>query len=160
MERSRTDPAMLVVTYTAEHNHPLPTHRNSLAGSTRQKLSPPPASAATFPSASGGGRNRDRMPPSNPPSTYVEDEHLRQRKGEEEEDEEEEEVLTVADMEMVGEEDMLFLEIEQGGGRTGVGAAKLPAISDFYADEGGFAEHFFASTWMANGNAAAAAGGS
>ena len=28
---------MFIVTYTAEHNHPAPTHRNSLAGSTRQK---------------------------------------------------------------------------------------------------------------------------
>ncbi|XP_008776340.2 WRKY transcription factor 22-like [Phoenix dactylifera] len=158
VERSQIDPAMLVVTYTAEHNHPLPTHRNSLAGSTRQKLPPPPAPATTLPSTSVGGLNGDRMPPSSPPSSYVEEEHLRQRKGEEEEDEEEDEVLTVADIQMVGEEDVVFLEFEQGGGRRG--AAKLPAISGFYADEGGFAEHFFASTWMANGDAAAAAWGS
>jgi WRKY transcription factor 22 len=32
---------MFIVTYTGEHSHPAPTHRNSLAGSTRQKpLSP------------------------------------------------------------------------------------------------------------------------
>ena len=37
VERNRSDPAMFIVTYTAEHNHPAPTHRNSLAGSTRQK---------------------------------------------------------------------------------------------------------------------------
>ncbi|KAA8516098.1 hypothetical protein F0562_019277 [Nyssa sinensis] len=37
VERNRSDPAMFIVTYTAEHNHPMPTHRNSLAGSTRQK---------------------------------------------------------------------------------------------------------------------------
>ncbi|XP_010916830.2 LOW QUALITY PROTEIN: WRKY transcription factor 22 [Elaeis guineensis] len=160
VERSRTDPAMLVVTYTADHDHPLPTHRNSLAGSTRQKLPPPPAPAATSPSASGGGQDGDRMPPFSTPSSCVEDEHLRQRKGEEEEDEEEEEVLTVADIEMVGEEDVLFWEFEQGGGRRGVGARELPAISGFYADEGGYADHFFASTWMANSNAAAAAWGS
>lgn len=35
VERSRTDPNMLVITYTAEHNHPWPTQRNALAGSTR-----------------------------------------------------------------------------------------------------------------------------
>ncbi|KAF3335952.1 putative WRKY transcription factor 14 [Carex littledalei] len=35
VERSRTDPNMLVITYTSEHNHPWPTHRNTLAGSTR-----------------------------------------------------------------------------------------------------------------------------
>ncbi|KAG6532648.1 hypothetical protein ZIOFF_006498 [Zingiber officinale] len=37
VERSRADPEMLHITYTAEHNHPVPTHRNSLAGTTRQK---------------------------------------------------------------------------------------------------------------------------
>lgn len=37
VERNRSDPGMFIVTYTAEHNHPMPTHRNSLAGSTRQK---------------------------------------------------------------------------------------------------------------------------
>ncbi|MCD7456235.1 hypothetical protein HAX54_030948 [Datura stramonium] len=37
VERNRSDPSMFIVTYTAEHNHPMPTHRNSLAGSTRQK---------------------------------------------------------------------------------------------------------------------------
>ncbi|GAA0148225.1 DNA-binding transcription factor [Lithospermum erythrorhizon] len=35
VERSRTDPNMLVITYTCEHNHPWPTQRNALAGSTR-----------------------------------------------------------------------------------------------------------------------------
>ncbi|KAH0908187.1 hypothetical protein HID58_031508 [Brassica napus] len=39
VERNRSDPTMFIVTYTAEHNHPAPTHRNSLAGSTRQKTS-------------------------------------------------------------------------------------------------------------------------
>ncbi|KAL6982061.1 WRKY transcription factor [Sarracenia purpurea var. burkii] len=37
VERNRSDPGMFIVTYTAEHNHPVPTHRNSLAGITRQK---------------------------------------------------------------------------------------------------------------------------
>lgn len=52
MERNRSDPTMFIVTYTAEHNHPAPTHRNSLAGSTRQKPLTPPAgdgSPATSP---------------------------------------------------------------------------------------------------------------
>ncbi|GMI81924.1 WRKY DNA-BINDING PROTEIN 14, WRKY DNA-binding protein 14 [Hibiscus trionum] len=35
VERSRTEPNMLVITYTREHNHPWPTQRNALAGSTR-----------------------------------------------------------------------------------------------------------------------------
>lgn len=43
MERNRSDPGMFIVTYTAEHNHPMPTHRNSLAGSTRQKPAETPS---------------------------------------------------------------------------------------------------------------------
>ncbi|MED6134606.1 WRKY Transcription Factor [Stylosanthes scabra] len=39
VERSRTDPNMLVITYTSEHNHPWPTQRNALAGSTRSQPS-------------------------------------------------------------------------------------------------------------------------
>ncbi|CAL9008763.1 unnamed protein product [Prunus brigantina] len=39
VERSTADPNIFVVTYTGDHNHPRPTHRNSLAGSTRNKLS-------------------------------------------------------------------------------------------------------------------------
>ncbi|XP_057751284.1 probable WRKY transcription factor 35 [Arachis stenosperma] len=35
VERSRTDPNMLVITYTSEHNHSWPTQRNALAGSSR-----------------------------------------------------------------------------------------------------------------------------
>lgn len=37
VERSRIDPNMLVITYTSEHNHPWPTQRNALAGSTRNQ---------------------------------------------------------------------------------------------------------------------------
>ncbi|XP_068655642.1 probable WRKY transcription factor 14 [Aristolochia californica] len=37
VERSRADPNMLVITYTSEHNHPWPTQRNALAGSTRSQ---------------------------------------------------------------------------------------------------------------------------
>ncbi|CAA3033434.1 WRKY transcription factor 22-like [Olea europaea subsp. europaea] len=46
VERNRSDPGMFIVTYTAEHNHPMPTHRNSLAGSTRQKLATTPSTEA------------------------------------------------------------------------------------------------------------------
>ncbi|CAN8302123.1 unnamed protein product [Cochlearia groenlandica] len=40
VERSNKDQNMFIVTYTGEHTHPLPTHRNSLAGSTRNKSQP------------------------------------------------------------------------------------------------------------------------
>ncbi|KAK6250651.1 WRKY domain - like 10 [Theobroma cacao] len=39
VERSNFDPNIFIVTYTGDHTHPRPTHRNSLAGSTRNKLS-------------------------------------------------------------------------------------------------------------------------
>ncbi|RDX97488.1 WRKY transcription factor 22, partial [Mucuna pruriens] len=47
VERNRSEPTMFIVTYTGEHNHPAPTHRNSLAGSTRHK--PQVADTATKP---------------------------------------------------------------------------------------------------------------
>ncbi|XP_076897186.1 WRKY transcription factor 22-like [Bidens hawaiensis] len=37
VERNRSDPDMFIITYTGDHSHPVPTHRNSLAGSTRTK---------------------------------------------------------------------------------------------------------------------------
>ncbi|KAL5747561.1 hypothetical protein ACOSQ2_024858 [Xanthoceras sorbifolium] len=37
VERSRSDPGIFVITYSAEHNHAHPTRRSSLAGSTRSK---------------------------------------------------------------------------------------------------------------------------
>lgn len=36
VEKNHLDPKVYLVTYTAEHNHPQPTRRNSLAGSTRK----------------------------------------------------------------------------------------------------------------------------
>ncbi|XP_061361342.1 probable WRKY transcription factor 27 [Gastrolobium bilobum] len=45
VERSNTEANMFIVTYTGDHTHPIPTHRNSLAGSTRSKsptMHPPP----------------------------------------------------------------------------------------------------------------------
>ncbi|XP_061337838.1 probable WRKY transcription factor 29 [Gastrolobium bilobum] len=39
VERSNLDPGLFLVTYTAEHSHPHPTRRNSLAGITRKNNS-------------------------------------------------------------------------------------------------------------------------
>ncbi|KAL9254558.1 WRKY transcription factor 22-like protein [Drosera capensis] len=52
VERNRTDPKMFIITYTGEHSHPMPTHRNSLAGSTRQKTI---SSQSQSSGAAGGG---------------------------------------------------------------------------------------------------------
>ncbi|XP_020684026.1 WRKY transcription factor 22 [Dendrobium catenatum] len=132
VERSRTDQGMFVITYTGEHNHPLPTHRNSLAGSTRQK----------FPSAGGegGGGNLPepstsagegsvRLSPNTPLTSGTEEDLFRPRKkkkqeGSTDEDEEEEEaevgeeedeldMLLVEDMELVGEDEFLFMGFEE-----------------------------------------------
>lgn len=39
VEQSDLDPNIFIVTFTGDHTHSIPTHRNSLAGSTRNKLS-------------------------------------------------------------------------------------------------------------------------
>uniref|UniRef100_A0A7N0TIU5 WRKY domain-containing protein n=1 Tax=Kalanchoe fedtschenkoi TaxID=63787 RepID=A0A7N0TIU5_KALFE len=75
VERNRSDPSMFIVTYTAEHNHPPPTHRNSLAGTTRhqhkldtfppastiQQQHPKPATSTSsaFTSTSSSGDDED-----------------------------------------------------------------------------------------------------
>lgn len=56
VERNRSDPDMFIVTYTGEHSHPVPTHRNSLAGSTRNK-----------PTTSGDDDTNKNKPTSSPP---------------------------------------------------------------------------------------------
>ncbi|XP_020575308.1 probable WRKY transcription factor 27 [Phalaenopsis equestris] len=126
VERSRTDQGMFVITYTGEHNHPLPTHRNSLAGSTRQKfqaggtevgggIPPEPSTSA--------GEGSVRLSPNTPLTAGMEEELLRPRKKkkevrteEEEEVEEEDEdldMLLVEDMEVVGEDEVLFTGFEE-----------------------------------------------
>ncbi|XP_010519038.1 PREDICTED: probable WRKY transcription factor 14 [Tarenaya hassleriana] len=52
VERSRTDPNMLVITYTSEHNHPWPMQRNALAGSTRSSSHSSKSSSANANAAS------------------------------------------------------------------------------------------------------------
>ncbi|CAN0841193.1 WRKY transcription factor 22 [Linum grandiflorum] len=47
VERSTSEPSIFVITYTADHTHPLPTRRNSLAGTTRTKAPAPPPPPAT-----------------------------------------------------------------------------------------------------------------
>ncbi|KAK4489576.1 hypothetical protein RD792_005388 [Penstemon davidsonii] len=46
VERNSTDPVTFVVAYCGEHTHPQPTHRSSLAGTTRSKLTPTGGAAA------------------------------------------------------------------------------------------------------------------
>ncbi|XVF23042.1 hypothetical protein REPUB_Repub13aG0003800 [Reevesia pubescens] len=62
VERSRTDPNMLVITYTSEHNHPWPTQRNALAGSTRSQPSKNNASASKMSSPSDSHQLQNTVP--------------------------------------------------------------------------------------------------
>ncbi|KAG6483538.1 WRKY transcription factor 22-like [Zingiber officinale] len=140
VERSRAEPAMLLITYTAEHNHPVPTHRNSLSGSTRQKASQPTSTAT----------------PASTPSSVALSRPAKGGDGEEEEpvveeeDDEEEEMLKVADVEMMREEDdMLFLGIKvaDAGSSTATtaGVNKLPASLAFLEED---EEFFSAPNWL------------
>ncbi|XP_028248544.1 probable WRKY transcription factor 14 isoform X2 [Glycine soja] len=60
VERSRNDPNMLVITYTSEHNHPWPTQRNALAGSTRSQPSKNNNNAAASNSKNSEGSNSQK----------------------------------------------------------------------------------------------------
>ncbi|KAL6876472.1 hypothetical protein ACP4OV_013044 [Aristida adscensionis] len=46
VDRCRTNPGILVVTYTGDHNHPAPRLRNVLSGTTRSSPQPPPSAGA------------------------------------------------------------------------------------------------------------------
>ncbi|KAJ6334578.1 hypothetical protein OIU78_011453 [Salix suchowensis] len=147
VERNRSDPGMFIVTYTAEHNHPAPTHRNSLAGSTRQKISAPQS-----------GTSNDSNKPSSPPqptcsspATSLEDELLVQsttdtelsREGKDvTEDDDEDELAGFSE---IAASDDFFAGLEE---------FVVPATGVYFSD------HFPASfglPWHAN-NAATAAG--
>ncbi|KAK9053118.1 hypothetical protein SSX86_029748 [Deinandra increscens subsp. villosa] len=47
VEQSCTDSSVYILTYTAEHNHPQPTRRNSLAGINRNRFKATPAKTTT-----------------------------------------------------------------------------------------------------------------
>uniref|UniRef100_A0ACD5ZKM3 Uncharacterized protein n=1 Tax=Avena sativa TaxID=4498 RepID=A0ACD5ZKM3_AVESA len=63
VERCRTEPNMLVITYNSEHNHPWPTQRNVLAGSTRShyaKNSTNNTASASLKNSSSSSRNQQK----------------------------------------------------------------------------------------------------
>nr|AZQ19342.1 WRKY family transcription factor 22 [Populus tomentosa] len=147
VERNRSDAGMFIVTYTAEHNHPAPTHRNSLAGSTRQKTSTPQA-----------GTSNDSNKPSSPPqptcsspATSLEDELL---------------VQSTTDTELSREEKDITEDDDED---ELAGFSEIAVSDDFFAGleefvvpaTGFFSDNFPASfgvPWHANNNAATAAG--
>ncbi|WOK98570.1 hypothetical protein Cni_G07282 [Canna indica] len=148
----------------AHHLHrraqpPVPTHRNSLSGSTRQKHPP------LTPSDGGDGGGYDRLLSPNRPSSSqlpspdktqiadsMEDELLlvRRRSWNDEEVElkEEEELLAAGTAYSAEEDEALYLGMD------------MVSINSGYSDEGGSLEdHIFRSRWLSTIDTAAAAGG-
>lgn len=137
VERSNEDPNMFVVTYCGDHTHPRPTHRNSLAGSTRTKAaftttsklpeSSPPVQL--LPAAQGGGDDHDdeqgaannNSGDGDKASEEAEDEEI-------EEDEEDEEFV-------VSSEEDIFLGMKQLG-RTGSGGSTLGSLAAGVSSDG------------------------
>ncbi|KAJ3686224.1 hypothetical protein LUZ61_015388 [Rhynchospora tenuis] len=156
VERSRTDPGMFIITYTAEHNHPVPTHRNSLAGSTRQKF--PVASGTTNTTSGAGGGGEGGSPvsglsPTTPLTASLEEELMHD---EIENEEEEEGMLLVEDVEMVREDEFLILGKEEG---DDTGDVQLKRIGDDLFDL--LDEPCFNPLWVVSGsNNTAVAGAS
>ncbi|GLT71104.1 hypothetical protein SLA2020_431450 [Shorea laevis] len=137
VERNKSDPGMFIVTYTAEHNHPAPTHRNSLAGSTRQKpLTPQTATA-------GDSKKLNSTKPSSPATSMEEDLVVPQStttdSKEEREDlveDEEEDEFGLSDVAM---SDDFFVGLEGFAG---------PAAGDCFPDH--FPATFALPNWVAN----------
>jgi WRKY transcription factor 22 len=135
VERCRTDPDTFILTYNGEHNHAAPTHRNSLAGTTRYKFpsteSPPPSVVV------GSSESQQQQPSPSAPSTSVEDD--------------DEDELLVEDMEeMAGFDELLFLN-----GDAADSAAPMETLFDVVD------EPFLGSLWASTpaGSPAAVAAG-
>ncbi|KAF8413238.1 hypothetical protein HHK36_001214 [Tetracentron sinense] len=163
VERSHSDPAMFIITYTAEHNHAVPTHRNSLAGSTRNKSATLPPATTSDPETptskpSCSSPISTSFSPTTPLMASIEDEFMHQtskqesREEEEMVEEEEKDELVIPDMITTDE---LFMGLEELAEPTSnIASTTGPAFDDCFPD------HFLATfpPWFCN-NAATAAGG-
>ncbi|KAF5200776.1 Wrky transcription factor [Thalictrum thalictroides] len=133
VERSRSDPAMFIITYTAEHNHPVPTHRNSLAGSTRNKVTTPQTpttptttSISKVPSIS----SPTGLSPTTPLTTSMdeeEDDELLLKQSKQEEGEVDDDEFGIAGFEELMSDD-LFMELDEIAGANSSGV--VPASFD------------------------------
>lgn len=114
MERNRTDPTTLIITYTAEHNHPVPTHRNSLAGSTRSKFPDKSSTPASSP-----------LSTLTPPTASMEDELLMPRDDVQEEingDDSGDDMVSMDSEKFSGESEKLFSDTWQVENSTAAAA--------------------------------------
>ena len=152
MERNKTDPGMFIVTYTGEHNHPAPTHRNSLAGSTRQKpLTPQNVTA--------GDSNKTQKQYSSPETSFDEELAVPQTqtqstttdsKEEEEEEEEREDLVEEDDEE--GDEFGISDMVLNDDFFMGLDGFEGPGTGDYFPDNfpASFAPISNCSNWVAN----------
>ncbi|KAI4328839.1 hypothetical protein L6164_021164 [Bauhinia variegata] len=150
VERNRSDPTMFIVTYTGEHNHPAPTHRNSLAGSTRQK-------PLTTQVATAGDSENPPTKPISPASSGVEEE-VAVQSAKSDSKEEKEDLVDDEEGEF-GISDMLLADdfFEGLDELTRSSPPQPPVAGDCFIDT--FSAGITLPVWVAN-NAAAAAGGS
>lgn len=153
VERNKSEPAMFIVTYTGEHNHPAPTHRNSLAGSTRQKpLTPETATAGD----SGGKALTNPVSPETPGAEEDGVAPLSESKEDLEDlmndDDGEEHEFGVSDMLVT---DDFFEGLDELTGSAVVGTTEDCSGDPFVGGGGGIT----LPSWVAS-NAATAAGGS
>ncbi|XP_042506081.1 WRKY transcription factor 22-like [Macadamia integrifolia] len=161
VERSRSDPGIMIITYTNEHNHPVPTHRNSLAGSTRHKFPTPqrstgdePGTPTNKPSCSSPASTTGLSPTTPLSTATMEDELLQQFKQESREDEEEE---MIEDNEEDGD-----LFIPDMGDDFFAGLDELTGTTSGDTLDDCFSDHLpstFPPHWLSH-NATTAAGGS
>ncbi|XP_042432344.1 WRKY transcription factor 22-like [Zingiber officinale] len=140
VERSRTDSAAFIITYTGEHSHPMPTNCNSPSGSTRLKIprSPSGSNQEASPLSSTTTASLSASILTRPNEVFaVEEVEI------EEEEEEEEGQLLVDDMEIMGEDDLLFVNLEESA--TASPAAEMAAaLSD---GEGNLDHHLLPLLW-------------
>nr|ACG45221.1 WRKY39v2 - superfamily of TFs having WRKY and zinc finger domains [Zea mays] len=151
VERSRADPNTFILTYTGEHNHAAPTHRNSLAGTTRNKFpssaAPPPPPPSVVVGGAGAGDAQHQQPSPSPASTSTAGlsptTPLRTPSMEEEEMDDDDDELLVEDMEMVGEDELLFLNIDADAeADSGAPLEPMPSLFDVVD------EPFLNSPWV------------
>ncbi|KAH0720003.1 hypothetical protein KY284_005033 [Solanum tuberosum] len=130
VERNRSDPNMFIVTYTAEHNHPMPTHRNSLAGISRHKTAKPTGSS----------------PPTNSPAPENQ-ESSRDEKEDIFEDDDDEFGVSDVGLDKMEPEDDFF---------DGLDELEIPATGEVSPEK---FPGTFQFPWLANSAATTAAGG-
>ncbi|KAG6479887.1 probable WRKY transcription factor 27 [Zingiber officinale] len=130
VERSQADSALLIITYTGDHNHSMPTNYNSLDGSTSYEFPRSPSDSNQEASPLYSAAAAPELSPTTPLSASIL-RRTKKREGsvdeaevEEAKDNDEGELL-VEDMEIISEDDLLFL-----AGVTSPTVADMTTTSD------------------------------